>query len=424
LKNRKPLIFLAFLFLGSLTPAWAAQKKAKSIKAPLYAAIVIDADTGYVWHEENADSIVHPASLTKIMACLILFEALEQKKIKLNSRMPISTTAANQAPCKLGLKPGKTLLVMEALIGMVTKSANDAAVVVSEYLGGTTEQFVKLMNAKARSLGMKDTVFKNPTGLPNKEQVTSARDMAILSRALLQKFPHHYRYFKTRAFTYNGQVHKNHNHLLGKVPGVDGIKTGFVAASGFNLAASAKRNGKRLIAVVMGGKSIASRDKRVAELLEQGFYMAFSGKPVQQSVYVAQNTKNLSQGSKSLRKEETLPPVKKALLNSHSLFTSAHASDFSLKESRPKNWLVQVGAYKQAKLATSKINQVIKKYHLVEGKPAVAVTKRRHKKIFQARVVNLTQKQAQQTCQVLHKKGEQCIALKNISRRINLAMNP
>jgi D-alanyl-D-alanine carboxypeptidase len=271
---RLVILFLGLIISSTLSHAhaWGAHYYSK---APPYAAIVMDANTGKILYEENADAKVHPASLTKMMTLFLLFESLERKKIKLTTPMKISKTAVNQMPSKLGLKAGRTIKVKDAMLAMITKSANDATFVLAERLGGSSERFVQVMNAKARALGMKSTIFKNPSGLPNQYQITSARDMAILSRSLYKRFPHYYQYFKTRNFVYNGKLHKNHNHLLGKVSGVDGIKTGYVSASGFNLAASAKRKDIRLIAVVMGEKTGIARDKKMAELLNKGFNKAF-----------------------------------------------------------------------------------------------------------------------------------------------------
>lgn len=244
--------------------------------SPKYSAIVMDADTGQILHTEDATGIRHPASLTKMMTLYMAFEALKAGKVTLKTRMPVSSKAARQAPSKLGLNPGETISLQTAILGLVTKSANDAAVVVAEFLGGSEEAFARKMTQKARALGMTSTVFRNASGLPNPAQVTTAKDMAILSRALYRDYPKQYKYFSLRSFNHKGIEHRNHNHLLGKVAGVDGIKTGFIGASGFNLAASAVRldrykRPRRLITVVMGGANRHWRDRRVTELLEAYF---------------------------------------------------------------------------------------------------------------------------------------------------------
>jgi D-alanyl-D-alanine carboxypeptidase len=236
---------------------------------PPYAAIVIDDKSGQALHEVSADEPRHPASLTKVMTLYLLFEQLEAGKIKLDTPLPISAHAAAAAPVKLGLKPNGTIKAEEALKAMVTKSANDAARVVGEAIGGTEEEFAKLMTEKAKSLGMASTVYVNASGLPAEEQITTARDQALLGRAIGHRFPTYYRYFSTPSFAYRGKEMHNHNALLGTVKGVDGIKTGFTEASGYNLLSSIRRDEKHLVAVVLGGTSNAQRDTRMRQLLEE-----------------------------------------------------------------------------------------------------------------------------------------------------------
>lgn len=236
---------------------------------PPYAAIVVDDKSGQVLHEVKADEPRHPASLTKIMTLYLLFEQLEAGKIKLDTPLTISAHAATAAPVKLGLKANGTIKAEEALKAMVTKSANDAAVVVGEAIGGTEEEFAKLMTEKAKSLGMASTVYVNASGLPAEEQITTARDQALLGRAIGHRFPNYYRYFATPSFKYGGKEMHNHNALLGQLKGVDGIKTGFTEASGYNLVASIRRDEKHLVAVVLGGTSNAQRNDRMRQLLEE-----------------------------------------------------------------------------------------------------------------------------------------------------------
>ena len=234
-----------------------------------YADIVVDANSGAVLHATNPDARRHPASLTKIMTLYLLFEQLEAGKLKLDSPLKASAEAAGQTPTKLGLKPGSTLAVEDAIKGMVTRSANDAAVVVAEAIAGNEDDFAKLMTRKAQALGMKNTVYKNASGLPDDNQVTTARDQSTLGRAIQERFPRYYKYFSIRSFTFRGESISNHNHLLGKVEGVDGIKTGYINASGFNLVTSVHRGNRYLVAVVMGGSSGGSRDARMRELISE-----------------------------------------------------------------------------------------------------------------------------------------------------------
>jgi len=238
-------------------------------RAAPYADIVVDANSGNVLHETNPDALRHPASLTKIMTLYLLFEQLDSGKLKLESPLNVSNEAASQMPTKLGLKSGSTIQVEDAIKGMVTRSANDAAVVVAEAIAGDESEFAKLMTRKAQALGMAHTVYRNASGLPNDAQVTTARDQAVLGRAIQERFPRYYKYFATRSFTFHGQSIGNHNNLLGRVEGVDGIKTGYISASGFNLVTSVHRGNRYLVAVVLGGSSAGSRDSRMRELISE-----------------------------------------------------------------------------------------------------------------------------------------------------------
>jgi D-alanyl-D-alanine carboxypeptidase len=237
--------------------------------SPPYSAIVVDANSGATLHESSPDGVRHPASLTKIMTLYLLFDQLNAGKLTLESRIEVSEHAASQSPTKLGVPAGGTIAVEDAIKAIVTRSANDIACAIGEKIGGDEDTFAQMMTKKARALGMSQTVYRNASGLPDDEQVTSARDQAVLGRAIQERFPRYYRYFSTRSFTWHGHEIANHNHLLGTVEGVDGIKTGFVHASGFNLVTSVRRNGRHLVAVVMGGSSAGSRDARMRELISQ-----------------------------------------------------------------------------------------------------------------------------------------------------------
>jgi D-alanyl-D-alanine carboxypeptidase len=245
------------------------RKPSGSNYSPPYSAIVVDANSGNVLHASNPDALRHPASLTKIMTLYMLFERLEAGKLKLNTPLKVSAHAEDQAPTKLDLEDGETILVEDAIKGMVTRSANDAAVVVAEALADSEEEFARLMTRKAQALGMSKTVYKNASGLPNDAQVTTARDQAILGRAIQERFPTYYKYFQTHSFEFRGHTIGNHNRLLGRVEGVDGIKTGYTNASGFNLVTSLRRDKRHVVAVVLGGASAGSRDSRMRELLSQ-----------------------------------------------------------------------------------------------------------------------------------------------------------
>ena len=245
---------------------------------PPYADIVVDANTGAVLHAASADEPRHPASLTKIMTLYLLFERLEAGKLRLDSQLPVSEHAAVQAPTKLGLRPGQTVAVEDAIRALVTKSANDAAVVVAEAIGGDESEFADMMTRKAHALGMTRTTYRNASGLPNDQQITTARDQALLGRLIQERFPRYYAYFATPSFTYHGETMRNHNHLLGHVEGLDGIKTGYTQASGYNLVTSVHRNNRHIVSVVLGGSSGGARDARMRSLIEQYIVAASSVK--------------------------------------------------------------------------------------------------------------------------------------------------
>jgi D-alanyl-D-alanine carboxypeptidase len=234
---------------------------------PPSASIVIDGTSGAILQASNPNIRCHPASLTKVMTLYLLFEHLDAGELRLSDLLRVSEHASEQAPSKLDLKPGQTITVEDAIKGIVTKSANDAAVVVAENLGDTEKNFAKLMTQQARALGMTNTTYVNASGLPDDGQVTTAKDQALLGRAIQERFPRYYKYFSTEAFVYRGETMRNHNHLLGAVEGVDGIKTGYTQTSGFNLMTSVHRDGHHIIAVILGGKSSSERDLHMRKLI-------------------------------------------------------------------------------------------------------------------------------------------------------------
>jgi D-alanyl-D-alanine carboxypeptidase len=247
---------------------------------PPYAAIVVDDKSGFVLHEVSADEPRHPASLTKIMTLYLLFEQLEDGKLNLDTPLPVSSRAAMANPTKLGLKANQTIKVEDAIKGLVTRSANDAAVVIAEAIGGSEEEFAKLMTLKARALGMTSTTYVNASGLPADEQITTAREQAVLGRAIQHRFPGYYQYFATPSFHYKGADIRNHNALLGQVKGVDGIKTGYTEVSGYNLVSSVRRDERHIVAVVLGGTSNAARDARMRQLIEEHISLASTRRTV------------------------------------------------------------------------------------------------------------------------------------------------
>ena len=248
--------------------------------SPAFSSIVVDGNSGAVLSSNNPDASRHPASLTKIMTLYLLFERLDAGKMKLDTEMQVSERASEQAPTKLGLRPGQSIRVEDAIKGLVTRSANDAAVVIAETIAGDEDDFAKLMTRQARALGMNKTVYRNASGLPDDEQVTTARDQSTLGRAVQERFPRYYRYFSTVSFNFRGHSITNHNRLLGKVEGVDGIKTGYIRASGFNLVTSMRRGNRHLVGVVLGGRSGSSRDAIMRTLLVENLEKASTKRTV------------------------------------------------------------------------------------------------------------------------------------------------
>lgn len=402
------LRLLALIFLLCFAVDGEAKSKhkgkAKNVHVPTYSSIVMDAHTGRVLFSEQPDAVTYPASLTKMMTLYLVFEALESGKITIRQKMKVSKRASRQSPSKLYLKPGETITVYDAILALMTKSANDVAVVVGEALGGSEDNFALMMTQKAKKLGMKQTQFKNASGLPNKGQTTSARDMAILSNALYHHYPRYYKHFQTKFFNYKGQSLRNHNGLLGKVEGVDGIKTGFIFASGWNLAASAVRSGQRVIAVVLGGKSRVWRDKRVEELLEYGF-------------------KNISNPQKDrARLPATKPVVMKVEKEEQPTYTPPKKAPTMIAAEKPevrtpsgpKLWAVQVGAFKSLSQAQKTALEVQQKVpSLRKAKISVTQIKRTRGKLFQSRLINLTKEEAEKSCPKVINMGQDCMALKS-----------
>ena len=245
--------------------------RSHAVYAPTYAGYVLDAATGQVLYQNNAEQALHPASLTKIMTLLLVFEALDKGELNLRDRITVSNRAASMAPSKLGLDPGASLSVKDAIYAIVTKSCNDVAVAFAENLAGSEGAFAKRMTARARELGMARTTFVNASGLPNPRQISSAHDMARLARYVITTYPAYYKFYSTKNFYYAGQELHNHNNLMNSYAGMDGMKTGYIRASGFNLVASAVRDHHRLIGVVFGGRSANTRNRQMAQLLDAGF---------------------------------------------------------------------------------------------------------------------------------------------------------
>jgi D-alanyl-D-alanine carboxypeptidase len=408
---RRPFCVLA-LSLSAFLGSFMATPDAQAAK---YSSIVIDAQNGQIVSQYDADSANFPASLTKMMTLYLTFEALERHSISLDQRFPISSHAQAQEPTKLDLVAGDTIAVRDLILGLVTQSANDAAVVLAEGIGGSEPAFAERMTRTAHAIGMDSTTFHNASGLPDPYQRTTARDLSALARHLYLDFPRQYAYFSTESFTYRGVRYSNHNHLMSSFQGMDGIKTGFIRASGFNLAASAVRNNRRLIGVVMGGTSAHARDLKMAGLLNA----AFSGQPSPDRLspemrYAAVTPKaspataatpKLSLGSLAhgaARTLATLSPIghaEAATLPRHGMVASANA----------ERWSIQVGAYREHVTATRAGTVARAQVPATRGKPIVVVASHARKgALYIARITNLTQNQAQNACQVLHREHKAC----------------
>ena len=287
--KRAVIAAFSVLFCALLAPASALAALATPVGSESkYASIVVDATTGEVLYAKRADSPRYPASITKVMTLYLTFDALAAGKLRGDEYIPVSKHAASQSPTKLGVPAGSSIMVDDAIRSLTTKSANDMSVALAERIGGTESRFAALMTLKAQELGMHNTRFVNSNGLPDSRQISTARDIAVLSRAIIRDFPQYYGYFSQKQFTYRGQVMNNHNRLLFNMPGVDGLKTGFTNASGYNLAATAVRDGHRLIGVVLGGNSNATRDAHMRELLETGFDV-MRRRDMGETILVAQN---------------------------------------------------------------------------------------------------------------------------------------
>ena len=378
-----------------------------------YAAFVYLPETGEVLHQYRADRKLYPASLTKMMTLYMLFDQLEQGKVSLSTRMKVSRRAAGQAPSKLGLKRGSSITVKDAIFALVTKSANDVATVVAEHIGGTEIKFAQLMTKKARSLGMKRTTFMNASGLPNRKQKSTARDMGKLGKALLVDFPQYYHYFETRKFRYGKRNYKNHNNLLGRIKGVDGIKTGYTNASGFNLVSSAERNGQRVIAVVFGGRTAKRRDRQVHKLLDRAFTkLAARGDLVR---YAKVPTPAINPIRQRAFLAALPKPQEKPAINALAAFVGASKTQppKSPPHSGRHDWAIQVGAYadftraRDAVIDATEEAPKLLRGGTVQIEPHLAQGGR----LYRARISDVSKYAALGACDVLKQRNKVCLPI-------------
>ena len=416
-------LLAASVVIGPL-PASARQSASSG---RVFEALVLDAETGRVLRAANPDVTTQPASLTKMMTLYLTFEALNNGRLRIDQSLPVSAEAASRSPTKLGLVPGDAVLVRDLILGLVTRSANDAATVLAEAQAGSEAVFAERMTAKARQLGMAQTVYRNASGLPDPDQRTTARDTARLALALYQHFPREYRYFATREFEFRGEIVKTHNHLLEWYDGADGIKTGFVHASGFNLAASAVRNGRRLIAVIMGGNSARGRDEIMGDLLDKGFADIGAGPMVarnQAPAAAAPSTLAVATPAvaPSAAANETsqdrvglLGKVAKAV--GHLAPVSRAEAATPTRETAADEWSIQLGAFRSEAAAEQAAQHAVT-FPVAKGKQQEVLQPARGERtpLYRARLYPFTPKAAQAACAALHKKGMECTVIRPATR--------
>lgn len=434
---RRLFLALTFTFatlMASGAPSLALAQSPQTTESR-YAAIVLDAATGEVLYARNPDASRYPASISKIMTLYLTFEALSTGRLKLNDKLVVSAHANSMRPTKLGLRVGESIDVDDAMRAVAVKSANDMAVALAERIGGSESKFATMMTLRAQELGMVNTHYVNASGLPDPRQVSSARDIAILSRAVMRDYPQYYSYFSLRQFSYHGQTVNNHNGLLGKMQGVDGLKTGFINASGYNLSASAVRDHHRLIAVVLGGNSTAARDSHVEDLLESGFDV-LRRRQLGERVTVAENLRepapigviarpSTEEGSGeqagvqivvtnpdqiASTASATAHPVKMAEAATISAPTMSERGSKHAQPRKPVgDWLVQVGAFKNRKQANSELAAIKHRFaeQLDEAKGEIQGADHGY---YRARFTGMTAKEAHNTCAALNRRHQRCAA--------------
>lgn len=449
----------ALLFAVTLLntePAFArGQPRAEQAASnPKGAAMIVDAYSGQVIVQDRVDEMRHPASLTKMMTLYLTFDALRAGRLGLQQSLPVSAHAASRSPTNLALRAGQTIKVEDCILGLVTRSANDAASVLAEALGGNEDRFGQIMTAKARQLGMSRTRYTNASGLPDVQQVTTARDQAVLGLALQRDFPQYYPYFSTRSFTFRGRTYPNHNRLLGSYAGMDGMKTGYVRMSGFNVVTSAKRGGVRLVGVVMGGSSAAARDRRMASLMDQGFAAATIGQSVprvaqapqpestayqtvadqsplvatesvQQAAYqtvqsvqaepaVQRQPVVISSGNRPKANAKMVRVEKSATAASATVARGSKQAKVTKASKASDSWIIQLGAYKTKTTAQKILREASQHLRQVapSKRPVVAKINRDGVKLFQVRLTGLDRSDAVDACGILSQQDISCKAVR------------
>ena len=369
-----------------------------------YASFIINENTKRIYHNANADTRNYPASLTKIMTLYLVFDALKSKKISMSSKFKVSKRATRQPPSKLNLSAGSNITVKNAILALVTKSANDIATVIAENLGKSERNFARLMTRKAKKLGMTRTTFRNASGLPNRGQLSTARDMATLGIAIRKNHPKFFKLFKTKSFIYKGIKYTNHNNLLGSYSGTDGIKTGYTNASGFNLVASVERNGQRIIGVVFGGKKARSRDKHMVTLLNKYFKTSLS--------------KPLVRIAKPSELPKTRPKIVLAEKNIKNFRIPRKIINNIIPNNIEENWFIQIGAFKNrlnahkaARNARNVVPEQLGNLPASLSKITKSSTNNNLQYLWRVRFVELAENQARSVCAELWTSGLSCIPL-------------
>ncbi len=384
----------------------------RSAPEPKFTAIVMDARTGEILYNERADSVRYPASVTKVMTLYLTFEALASGRLHLNDMITVSPLAASQPATKLGLRAGETISVEEAMNAMAVHSANDMAVAMSERIGGTEARFADMMTLKAQQLGMLNTRYVNANGLPDSRQVTSGHDLAILTRAVLRDYPQYYHFFSQQQFTYRGHLYANTNHLLGKMPGVDGLKTGFTNAAGFNLAASAMRNGHRLIVVVMGGSSGSVRNANVEGLLLTGFDIMERrdrGERIASTQAMFGQPSTLYTSGRFLARDDENDPIDVVLTrNTAQPAPIAVSNAVAQTRAAPSGgWWVQVGEFHSRAAAKSQIETMSHRFaQLLDAAEGSVESAGR---TFKARFSGMSETAAKDACSTIKGRGMPCV---------------
>lgn len=417
-RNFAPFRRHVFAAILALTIATLASGGAFAAK---FASIVLDADTGRILHATAPSERIYPASLTKMMTLYLIFDALEAGKITMDTPFKVSARAARQPPSKLGLKAGDKIKVRDVIPALIVKSANDVASTVADNLGGGEAEFAVLMRKKARELGMKDTVFRNSSGLPHSQQTTTVSDLAILARSLIGNHPTYYRHFKTPSFVWRGETITSHNALVGSYPGADGLKTGFISASGFNLATSAVRDGRRLIGVVVGGASPDARDSLMVDLLDASFAKIGTAPPVMMAdgdvppvprpaPAEMVEARTIAAVAAAEQQDSEQPATRRRI----GALDAAERAQGDIDE-MPPGWAIQVGAFSSrdtARALAERASSLVPAALTTSSSTLVTpVQLSSGKVIYRARVAGLSQDGARRACRVLSAKKLECLVV-------------